>query len=460
MLAAIRWLRAGHMVGRSSRHRRGATARELAEATPASRNRYVDLLRFVSIGFVVLGHWLLAVLGFHDGAFVGRNLLEIAPGLRIATWLFQVMPVFFLVGGYTNAISWESAMLRGESYGDWLRARCVRLLRPALWFVAFWTILPMLAVAIALPSSMARIGGEEVSLPLWFLSVYVLIVAAAPIVMVAHRRFGGRVFLVLAAATVLADMAHYGLEQPWVSLANYGAVWLAVIELGLLWRDGTLTDRWWTPVALLAGGLASLIVVTTSFDYPVSMITLGRSARSNAFPPSLALLALGVAQTGLVLLLAGAARRWLERPRAWLAVATANSMIMTFYLWNMSALVLAAVLVFPTGIAPQPELLTSSWWLLRPAWIALCALCLIPFLFGFRWAERPAAATRGQVGHGAAALGAVAAAAGLAILAREAFPVQGHSLTWPLVGVALVALSAWCLRIDPVAPLRRRAAPA
>jgi hypothetical protein len=196
----------------------------------------------------------------------------------------------------------------------------------------------------------------------------------------------------------------------------------------------------------------------TSFDYPVSMITLSKADRSNAFPPSLALLALGVAQAGAVLLVESASKRWLERPRAWLAVASANAMIMTFYLWNMSAVVLAAVLVFPTGIAPQPEPLSTAWWLLRPAWIALCAVCLMPFLFGFRWAERPAAAATGRIGPVAAVLGAVAAAAGLAVLAREAFPVQGEAILWPSIGVALAAFGALCLRIDPFAHLRRHVA--
>ena len=60
---------------------------------------------------VVIGHWLLAVLGFRDGTFVGENLLELAPDLQIATWIFQVMPIFFLVGGYTTALSWASAAI-------------------------------------------------------------------------------------------------------------------------------------------------------------------------------------------------------------------------------------------------------------------------------------------------------------------------------------------------------------
>ena len=43
----------------------GAT--ELATATPDTRDRYVDLLRVISLGVVVVGHWLMAVV------LVGRD---------------------------------------------------------------------------------------------------------------------------------------------------------------------------------------------------------------------------------------------------------------------------------------------------------------------------------------------------------------------------------------------------
>jgi hypothetical protein len=52
-------------------------------------------------------------------------------------------------------------------------------------------------------------------------------------------------------------------------------------------------------------------------------------------------------------------------------------------------------------------------------------------------------------------IGAVAAAAGLAVLAREAFPVQGEQLLLPSIGVGLVLLGALCLRLDLFAPVRR-----
>jgi hypothetical protein len=103
----------------------------------SARNRYVDLVREVSIAAVELGHWLMAVLGYRDGEFTGQNLLEIEPGLQILTRLFQVLPLFFIVGGFSNAASWSSARSRGTSYADCLRARSARPFRPALWFVAF-----------------------------------------------------------------------------------------------------------------------------------------------------------------------------------------------------------------------------------------------------------------------------------------------------------------------------------
>ena len=79
-------------------------AAQLAAGTPATRDRYVDLLRVVSLGVVVFGHWLMAVIVTGpDGAVRTTNLLTIVPSLQPLTWLLQVMPVFFFVGGFSHA---------------------------------------------------------------------------------------------------------------------------------------------------------------------------------------------------------------------------------------------------------------------------------------------------------------------------------------------------------------------
>jgi hypothetical protein len=433
------------------------TADEVSARTPSTRNRYVDLLRVVSIAVVVVGHWTMAVLGFDDGKFTGQNLLEIAPWTHILTWVFQVMPVFFFVGGFTNAASWRSASKRGETYGGWLRGRSVRLLGPALVFVAFWTVLPMLAVAIGLSSGVARTGGREVALPIWFLAVYLGSMAAIPLLVAAHRRFGLGVIVALVAAAAAVDAARYGFGIPFVGILNYAFVWLAILELGLLWRDGTLTRRSSTPWALAVGGLVALAALTRLVDYPVSMIGLTGAERSNTLPPTLALVALGVWECGAMLLVEGAANRLLERPRVWLRVVVANRMVMTSYLWNMTAAVLAAVLLLPTGVWPQAEPLSAAWWWLRLVWIAACAICLIPFLLGFRWAERPTPALSASYRPSAAVAlcGVGLACAGMGIVAAEAFPVQGEAPLVPSIGVACQVAGALVLRVNPFAPLRR-----
>jgi fucose 4-O-acetylase-like acetyltransferase len=447
------------MVGTAPAGSGRAKAQDLAAATPATRNRYADLLRVVSIFVVVIGHWLMAVLGYEDGTFTGRNLLEVATWTHILTWVFQVMPIFFIVGGFTNAASWRSASGRDVRYADWLRARSARLLGPALVFVAFWTVLPMLAVAVGLPSGMARTGGREVALPIWFLAVYLLTVAAAPPLLEAHRRYGVRVLVVLAATAAVVDALRYGLDLGFVGAANYAFVWLGILELGFLWKDGVLTSRRWIPWAMAGTGLAFLAVLTTVLDYPVSMIGLSHAERSNTLPPTIALLAIAVWQCGAMLIFAGVANRWLQRPRVWLAVAMSNSMVMTFYLWNMTAAVLAAVLLLPTGIAPQPEPLIAAWWWWRLGWIAACAICLVPFLFAFRWAERPGAppppAPEGWLGLAMTLLGITAASAGMSIVAAAAFPVQGEVLAIPALGVACLALAALLLRVNPLSSLAK-----
>ena len=133
---------------RSAATREGRIAR-LADSTRDSRNRVVDLLRAAAILVVVLGHWTVAAVYVDDTGTLRRgDLLELATWTHPVTWLVQVMPVFFLVGGYANALSWRSACARGTTYGGWLRARLRRLTIPVLPLMVFWAIVAPLAHAL------------------------------------------------------------------------------------------------------------------------------------------------------------------------------------------------------------------------------------------------------------------------------------------------------------------------
>lgn len=104
------------------------------------RNRYADLLRVVAIGGVVYGHWLLISVIYRNGQLSGLDALEYVSWGRWVTWLFQVMPVFFLVGGYVNAQSWMAHHAQGENWTRWVRDRpcdcCGR--RRCSWWWRSW----------------------------------------------------------------------------------------------------------------------------------------------------------------------------------------------------------------------------------------------------------------------------------------------------------------------------------
>ena len=78
------------------------------------RNRYLDPLRVVAIGGVVYGHWLLISVTYRNGQLSGADALGYVAWRRWVTWAFQVMPVFFLVGGHVSAQSWTVRQAGGE----------------------------------------------------------------------------------------------------------------------------------------------------------------------------------------------------------------------------------------------------------------------------------------------------------------------------------------------------------
>src|SRR5262245_55744416 len=117
-----------------------SSTQELADATPTSRDRYVDLLRVVALAVVMLGHFfMLAVVVEPDGAVEVTNALTQLPRAQWFTWVLQVMPVFFAVGGFSHSTGWASVQRHGGGYADFMAARVERLLRPTLVFVAIGT---------------------------------------------------------------------------------------------------------------------------------------------------------------------------------------------------------------------------------------------------------------------------------------------------------------------------------
>jgi fucose 4-O-acetylase-like acetyltransferase len=390
---------------------------------------------------VVIGHWLLTDITYRGGRLSGLDALEHISWGSWVTLFFQVMPVFYLVGGYVNARSWAAHRERGEAWTGWVRERAMRL----LWPTAVYVIVAVLAVTGA---RMAGAGAHEleqagwlVALQLWFLPVYLLLILLTPVMLAAHRRWGLAVPLVMAAAAAAVDAGVVGARLPVIGYANYLLVWGSMHQWGFAWQDGTLTRRRWRPYALSAGGAALLAGLLAWGPFPVDMIGAGERV-GNTAPPSIALLAFAAAQTGLVLAAEPAVSRWLERPRRWRTVRQLNVYVMTVYLWHMAPVIIVAAALYATGVMPQPAIGSALWWETRPIWLGVLAVVLVLLVLGVSWAERPM--LRLPVGIGSPGrwsapillLGIAAAMVGLAKLAISGFAPEG---TVPLLVLAAVA---------------------
>ncbi|WP_409329713.1 acyltransferase family protein [Trujillonella humicola] len=417
---------------------------ELAARTPPGRNRVVDLVRAAAILFVVLGHWLVVVVRLgDDGTLSGVNLLGIWPPAQPMTWVFQVMPLFFLVGGYAGAAAWISARRSGQDGLRWLDGRLRRLLRPTTAFLLVAVSAAALARLAGVDPELVATAGWVAGIALWFLAVYLALTALTPLVVQADERYGLGVPAALAGAAAVVDVLRLSAGVPAVELLNFVLVWLCLLALGVAWHSGRLTGSPWPPALLAGGGLAVLVGLVALGPYPVSMVNVPGDEFHNTAPPSLALLALGLTQAGLVLLACRALDRLAHRPRVWLATVALNGVILSVFLWHMVPVVAAGLLLYGTGLFPQPEPASAQWFALRPVWVLACAVLLAGVVALVARFERVPRQRRPPPSSGArlagVALGVASCCAGLALLTVDGLSTDGPA-GLPLPGLAAYAL--------------------
>ena len=109
----------------------------------------------------------------------------------------------------------------------------------------------------------------------------------------------------------------------------------------------------------------------------------------NTSPPSIALLAYAAAQAGLVLAAEPTAARLLARSGRWHRVQRLNGTVTTVYLWHFAPVLVIAAAFYPAGVMPQPAIGSAQWWVLRPAWLGLLTVVLVPMTMAIMRAERP-----------------------------------------------------------------------
>lgn len=359
------------------------TVAAIDEKTPAHRDRAIDAYRALATLGVFLGHWLVEALVLQPtGALQISSPLKELPGLAPASWFFQMLGLFFLVGGYASALSLRRSRERGETYGSWLRARWLRFGRPVIAAMAITAVALTALGAAGVAEGTLRTWVVLFIQPLWFIGIYGVVTALTKYAEWADRRLGIWAAAPLLATVAIVDVLRWGPladSMPgWVALINLLPGWLFAYQLGVSWARGNLNRR--AAWALLAGGAALFALLIGAFEYPASMVGVPGAERTNAHPPSLLVLALAATQAGAAVLLHGWVRRLMTRPALWAAAALLNLVALTIFCWHQVPLILttltgsliggdavAGLTVEPGGI---------GWVLVRVLWLLVFGVLL------------------------------------------------------------------------------------
>ncbi|HTI76801.1 MAG TPA: acyltransferase [Mycobacterium sp.] len=427
---------------------------QVEAATPASRDRAIDVIRIVSLVGVVVGHTIMATSTLRDGVFIWTNLLTASPVFQALTWVFQIMPLFFFAGVAASIDSPPQAggapRTPGSSWGNWLMRRCTRLYRPVFYYLAFWWV-ALAVLSTVLPEHVYEpVAGISIQL-LWFLGAYVIVLATVPLL--ARITTAGRLAAaVVGTYAVIATVDAIRINVDGLSALGYlnMAVWLIPGMFGVAYRRRLLASN-----SALALGVVMLVVNVALLmfgPYELSLVGIDTQHLKNMTPPSLLLAGHAIMMCAFAIAAAPAIARWARRPRVWWLAAIGNSGAMTLYLWHIPPL-LAMHLVF--DYLGHPRFDPSA-----PGFIALSIvqLAIMGVLVGLVFVtlrpleSKPLALWDGgfvaRPGRRSAMVGALLCFAGAATLASVGWGLKDQGL-YCVTAMLVALLVARALASDP-----------
>ncbi|NNF54629.1 MAG: acyltransferase [Acidimicrobiales bacterium] len=345
----------------------GLAADGSATQNGSARNRAIDLYRAVAMLMVAFGHWLaISVFVDDTGTLQAGNALDLAPQFAPISWLMQVMPLFFVVGGFASAASLDAHRRNVTATdADWLSARLRRLYTPVAVLAATWFGLIVVGTMVGV-GGLAVLAAGAAAIPLWFIANYTIDTAIAPKTLPAFRANPARFAGFLVGAIVSLEVLRFidlGVFNP-ISHLNWVLGWLGFQVAGFAWKDGLIRPGRFLAMAG-AVVLGAAIVLVTVGPYPVSMVHFdGIGSLSPTHPPSLALMLFGTGYSALAIAAAPAVNRLIDRqPGLWKATIAANSMAMSVYLWHFTAAVIAGGVFYALGILPTAITGSTAWWI-------------------------------------------------------------------------------------------------
>ncbi len=412
------------------------TTQRTAAAASGTRDLSVDLVRIGCLLAVVAIHVGMVGIGGAEAVPAVMSPLTELPFFAVGSWFAQVMPLFFLLGGYGAHFSLARAARQARPDHEHVRSRVLRLALPALpFFVVMTTIAAVLTLA-GVPTATFGPAVDGAGDPLWFMAAFLLCQGVAPW---QHRMLERRGAVGLAGASVAllvvvvlvdglrhASVAAGGSDLP--GLLNMLTVWPLLQLWGMALAGGLLSRAGsWAWVVLAAVGLGATALLAQAPWYGPDML-------ANLNPPTLPLLSIGLMHLALFQLLRPALRRVAAVRAVQAVLLVVGRQAMHLYLWHMAVIIALNGALWLLGAAPEPG--SALWWATRPVvWVVVIGLTI-----GLTWAgarlERvsPRPVVGGLVGP--AATGALL----LAIAPNLAITRLGLDL--PLAGAAAVCTGA------------------
>lgn len=427
------------------------------DSVPRPRDLTLDLTRVVCVVLVVFVHVLFTGVGrADDGSLIIERTADHTPWFGAASWVLNIMPLFFVIGGFTARAGWASMRSRGGGAADFVRVRLWRLARPALPLFVFFAV--ALGVARVLPlgagiDEMVDTIAIGVGSPLWFLAAYMLAQACAPFMIRWHERRPLVPIVALAMAAFAVDVfVQKVVTEAWgmpridvttyepgsdlFGLPNVLFVWLLAQQIGFLMADGFFARRrWWQLAAIIVAGYGLILLLVMVVPYSDSMLR-------NQWPPTVLMDVLAVMQAALLTLLHRPLTALMATKPAQAIVFVIGSRLMTIYLWHLPMIMIL------TGIElllplPMPAPGGAVWWWTRPVFlvVVLAAVWALS-LWLVRFERVPASGRPCIAGSAPVAIGVV-----LFVIAPLGITAYGLDVWLAIAGVVLtstaLAITSW-----------------
>jgi hypothetical protein len=306
----------------------------------------------------------------------------------------------------------------------------------------------VLALRPFVTDNVLHAGTLSATIPLWFVAAYLTVIALAPTTYRWWQKAGAWSVLILGVAAIAIDIIRFSTGIEAVGWINYIFVWGFLHQIGYWWheRDGAGTRTGpGTASGMIVVGMGALVLATSLDWYPVAMVTIPGGGTTNMIPPTFANGLLGIAHAGLIALTLSAMSRMAERRIVWRVVVGASALIMTIYLWHLTALSLAgaAGIFIADGWLFSFDPGSTLWWLMRVPFFVILTVATVALIAVFGWFERSVNRTPQRLPTGLWLIGLATTIGAVSLMAFTGIVTTNARINWyiPVLVVVGAALT-------------------